>query len=227
MKKYPLLTFLLILVSLQYCPAKLLVALNLDDCTSCYQALDNLVSILGKEKFTFVFPEKYRNDTAALNKKFYLGNYSSSYIWSDSLFKKILVSNISSVRYSAGGGNFAFAAPLKVIDKKNAKMLAFLENEKDSIDLKDKIQLNGSCNIKSFGPNLWILDNFNNKLTSYNEIYGIVGKEVEINDKLSMAAYDSFLGEGSYENQSGTLQAMRVRSPQRISTFWPKKTHCT
>jgi len=174
------------------------VALNMDECISCYNTLKFLDDLSPEVGLKYIFAKAYQPDSAKIQKIFKFPA-RGRYIWSDSLNQAALINGYMS---SIGLDNPNRDHPLKFsvkyeLDKPLVAFFSKLSRPDDTFNFEDPVFSMTNGPLICRGTDIYALDTWLNTVTKASLITGKSEIIVQFSDSLVRLAFHNFFGNDS------------------------------
>lgn len=194
------------------------VALNMDECISCYNTLRFLDDLNPDVGLKYIFAEAYQPDSAKIQKIFKFPA-RGRYVWSDSLNRTALINGYMS---SIGLDNPNRAKPLKFsvkyeLDKPLVAFFSKLVRPDDTFNFEEPVFSMTNAPLVYQGTDVYAIDTWLNTITKASLITGKSETIVQFSDSLLRLAFRNYFGSDSA--WQATLNINKSRGDKRMATI--------
>lgn len=202
---------------------KVLIALNLNDCTNCVNNLRYLFNLNNEIGVVFVLPEKYKIDSIAVKESLNLSNSNYSWIWSDSLNKNLMFNGkYSSIIFIFKDSKKMIKYDLKS-DLKEPLVAYFNKMSNlisDTFIFKEPILNSGTGKVLNVGTQIFTLDKTQNSISGFSMINREKEFSIKLTDSLMKIAFlTKFNTIEEFEHNLNMIKSLKLIRDRNIKAF--------
>lgn len=193
------------IVTLYSSDYKVIVTVNMDECSSCYNSIRFLKDLDSEFELEYVFLTEMQYDSSIIQEVLNFPE-KGTFIWSDSLYKSYLFeNNVSSVIFKSKHGNQQLTYSLKDdLDNYLVSYFNALLKEEEVFELPSNSFNPSSEELQLYNNDFYVLNTLQNNLIRIDRYYAIKDTVVRMDSTMMKEAYSSYFGVEDFDSAFST-----------------------